>query len=329
MKNKTEEQTFLEFFTGIIPSLPLELKKVLSELLNMDKTHFESFAIQFILQIFAATKLRPVETLYDTEPFERALRSENYSENTITAYRYAVRDFYARLGRMDKANLLCYKAFLSSQYNPKTVNLRIQGLNKFLSWSGQEELKLKVIKMPKAAFVENVISKEDYLFFKQRLSEERDPKWYFIVWFLAATGVRISELIQFKVEHVQAGHFDIYGKGGKMRRIYLTRKLQKEALKWLKDRGSGYLFLNKKGERISPRGIANRLKAYAAKYGMNTEVVHPHSFRHLYAKSFLEKEKDPALLADLLGHESLETTRIYLRKSSREQREFLNRIVDW
>ena len=89
------------------------------------------------------------------------------------------------------------------------------------------------------------------------------------------------------------------------------------------------MFLNKEGKQITTRGIAHQLKALAEKYKMNLNVVYPHSFRHRFAKNFLEKRKDIALLADLMGHESIETTRIYLRKTSEEQQEIVDKLVDW
>ena len=224
-----------------------------------------------------------------------------------------------------------YKAFLISTYKPSTVNVRIQSLNKYLDNEGLADLKMKTIKTPKESFLDHMISNEDYLRFKQQLRKEQDRRWYFIVWFLAATGARISELTRFKVEDVHAGYVDIYSKGGRMRRLYFPEKLQKEALKWLEKEGRncGYLFLNTKGNRLSPRGISLRLKEYATKYGIDPGLVHPHAFRHLFAKNFLQKNNDIALLADLLGHSSIETTRIYLQKSSREQGKMVDEIVDW
>ena len=155
--------------------------------------------------------------------------------------------------------------------------------------------------------------------------------WYFVVRFLAATGARISELIQIKVEHVKMGHIDLYSKGGKLRRIYIPKALQKEALDWLNknERNSGFIFINKFGKQITTRGISGQLKKLGAKYGLNPACIYPHSFRHRFAKSFLEKCNDIAFLADLMGHESIETTRIYLRKTSTEQREIVDNIVTW
>ena len=138
-------------------------------------------------------------------------------------------------------------------------------------------------------------------------------------------------MVQIKIEHVHKGYIDIYGKGGKVRRIYIPKSLRIETLKWLDSNNleSGYLFLNRFGEKITTRGVAHQLKIFAAEYGMDTKVVYPHSFRHRFAKNFLEKYNDLAFLADLMGHESIETTRIYLRKTTNEQQEIVDKIVTW
>ncbi|VKZ13075.1 integrase/recombinase, phage integrase family [Streptococcus pneumoniae] len=138
-------------------------------------------------------------------------------------------------------------------------------------------------------------------------------------------------VIKIKVEHVEIGYFDIYSKGGKIRRLYIPKKLRNSCLSWLEseNRRSGYLFLNKFNEPITARGVAQQLKNYADKYKMNPKVIYPHSFRHLFAKNFLAKYNDIALLADLMGHESIETTRIYLRKTATEQQNIVDKIVNW
>ena len=166
---------------------------------------------------------------------------------------------------------------------------------------------------------------------KNCLRRDGNWEWYFVVRYLAATGARVSELIQIKVEHVFNGYFDLYSKGGKLRRLYIPKKLKIETEAWLAEKGatSGYLFLNRFGDRITVRGISQQLKNYAHKYGVNPKVVYPHSFRHRFAKNFLEKYNDISLLADLMGHESIETTRIYLRKTSSEQQEIVDKIVTW
>jgi site-specific recombinase XerD len=87
--------------------------------------------------------------------------------------------------------------------------------------------------------------------------------------------------------------------------------------------------INRFGQRITTRGIASQLKHFAEKYGMNKEVVYPHSFRHRFAKNFLDRFNDLALLADLMGHESIETTRIYLRRTASEQQKIVDKVVNW
>ena len=87
--------------------------------------------------------------------------------------------------------------------------------------------------------------------------------------------------------------------------------------------------MNRFGERLTTRGIAQQLKHFAVKYNLNPKVVYPHSFRHRFAKNFLERFNDIALLADLMGHESIETTRIYLRRTASEQQQIVDKIVNW
>lgn len=263
--------------------------------------------------------------------FEKYLRQTNMAKNTISAYLYALREYESRYKSLNKENLLLYKMFLIETYSAKTVNLRVQAMNKFLQMVGKEELHLKSVKVQQKSYLENVISNADYTFLKNKLKHEDNLEWYFVVRFLAATGARVSELIQMKVEHVNAGYIDLYTKGGKIRRIFIPKKLREESAIWLEKqrRTTGYLFLNRYGERITTRGIAQQLKTFAKKFGIKESVVYPHSFRHRYAKNFLEKFNDLALLADLMGHESIETTRIYLRRTASEQQDIVDRVITW
>lgn len=263
--------------------------------------------------------------------FMQYLKCNNLSNNTISAYLYTINLFNKIYKNINKNNVLAFKSFMMEKYKPKTVNLRIQAINKYLKFYGKTELQLTAIKIQQKPFLENVISDADYKFFKNSLKKENNIEWYFVVRFLCATGARISELIQIKVEHIYLGYLDLYSKGGKTRRIYIPKKLKNETLKWLESisRTSGYIFLNNKKKRISTRGISIQLKKLAVKYGINSEVVYPHSFRHRFAKNFIEKYNDISLLADLMGHDSIETTRIYLRKTSTEQRKIVDKIVTW
>lgn len=265
------------------------------------------------------------------DDFCKFLKKEELSKNTIQVYKQTVIMFFDCYDEVNSINLLAFKGCLLEKYKPKTVNLRIQAINKYLSFCKKDELKLTAIKIQQKPFLENVISNADYVFLKNKLKKDKKWEWYFVVRFLTATGARVSELIQIKVEHVKNGYLDIYSKGGKMRRIYIPSTLQKEALKWFEDVSleSGYIFLNSKKERITTRGIALGLKKHATAYGINPEVVYPHSFRHLFAKNFIEKYNDISFLADLMGHDSIETTRIYLRKTSTEQRLIVDKVITW
>lgn len=263
--------------------------------------------------------------------FKAYLAKTNLAENTITSYVWTVTYYLEHYKEVNKKNLLAYKGYLVENFKPQTVNLRLQAVNKFLEFSKQEKLRMKFVKAQQKNFLENVISDADYKFLKTKLKADGYDQWYFIVWFMAATGARVSELLQIKAEHVNVGYLDLYSKGGKMRRIYIPKKLCDEATKWLKERGltTGYLFTNRTGNCLSTRGIAIQLKHFAENYGINREVVYPHSFRHRFAKNFLEKFNDIALLADLMGHESIETTRIYLRRTASEQQKIVDRVVTW
>lgn len=265
------------------------------------------------------------------EEFEAHLRRNNLSENTISSYLLTIRMYQQLSGEITKQNLLAFKGYLIETYKPKTVNLRIQAINKYLDFIKKEKLRLAPVKIQQKNFLENVISDADYKFLKNCLKRDGNWEWYFVVRYLAATGARVSELIQIKVEHVFNGYFDLYSKGGKLRRLYIPKKLKIETEEWLNEKGisSGYLFLNRFGNRITVRGISQQLKNYAHKYGLNPKVVYPHSFRHRFAKNFLEKYNDISLLADLMGHESIETTRIYLRKTASEQQEIVDKVVTW
>ena len=269
--------------------------------------------------------------MIEKEKFERHLRGTNLSENTISSYMFAIKQYGEQYDDITQKKLREYKVWLIENYKPKTVNLRLRAINCYLECIGKEKWKLPFVRVQQKSFLENVISDADYKYLKTRLKADGYNEWYFIVWFMAATGARVSELLHIKAEHVQVGHLDLYSKGGKIRRLYIPKNLRTEATKWLKEKSliSGYIFLNRFGERITTRGIAQQLKHFAGKYGMNKEVVYPHSFRHRFAKNFLDRFNDLALLADLMGHESIETTRIYLRRTASEQQKIVDKVVNW
>lgn len=263
--------------------------------------------------------------------FEKFLSKSDSAKNTVISYIWTVNHFVSNYGEVNQENLFAYKGFLIEHFKPKTINLRLQAINKYLEFLKKDKYRLKFVKIQQKRYLENVISDADYKFLKSKLKADGYDVWYFVIWFMAATGARVSELQHIKAEHVLAGYLDMYSKGGKIRRLYIPKLLRVEATKWIVDKEipSGYLFLNRFGERITTRGIAQQLKFFAVKYGLNPKVVYPHSFRHRFAKNFLERFNDIALLADLMGHDSIETTRIYLRRTASEQQQIVDRIVNW
>ena len=212
--------------------------------------------------------------------FKDNLDKSNLAKNTVTSYVWTVQYFLCHYGEVNKKNLLGYKGYLVENFKPQTVNLRLQGINKYLEFIKQEKLKVKFVKVQQKNFLENVISDADYKFLKARLKADGYDEWYFVVWFMAATGARVSELLHIKAEHVHIGHLDLYSKGGKVRRLYIPKNLRTEATIWLKEQGrsSGYIFLNRFGERITTRGIAQRKHSkkctfYTLRFGCSFAAV--------------------------------------------------------
>ena len=264
-------------------------------------------------------------------PFEQYLKKQNLSENTIRSYLFAVESYKKMFKKVNSQKIAEYRDFLIKNYKPQTVNLRLIGFTKYLKFIKKDKLRPKLVKEQRKTFLQNVITNEEYERLKESLKNDNKQKWIFVVRFLASTGVRVSELVQIRTEHVRQGFADIRAKGGKTRRVYFPKKLQADTLSWLShlDRPDGFLFLNETGFQISVRGISSQLKHFARTYNIEETVVHPHSFRHLFAKNFLERHSDITFLADLLGHESIDTTRIYLRKSTEEQHSIVNSVVNW
>lgn len=254
------------------------------------------------------------------QQFKKYLSSLQVSENTKISYMDGINCYRKYFNNINSVSLQAFKGILISKYKPETINLRLGAMNKYLDWEGHPELKLAYVRIQKKTFLENVISMADYKHLCKCLKADGLEDWYFLIRFLACTGARISEALKFKGEAVSVGYFDIYGKGGKVRRIYIPKPLLREALNW---KTSGLLF------PWSTATVDARLKDFSKKYHIDTNVMHCHSFRHLFGKQFIDKYKDLALLADLMGHESIETTRIYLRRTSAEQMAIVNKVVTW
>lgn len=263
--------------------------------------------------------------------FKRHLDFENKSNHTIRAYLFTVRQFFELYPSVTPENLLLYKCYLIDHYQPQTVNLRIRAINSYVEFLELPYTKILMVRHRQKSFLENVISQADYEYLKTRLLQDEHMTCYYAVWLMASTGLRISELIQLQVHDIRRGYLDIHSKGNRIRRVYIPKHVRTDCKQWLYSlkRTSGDVFLNRYGSRISPAGIRDQLKRYAIQYDLDPSVVHPHAFRHLFAKNFIESCGDIAMLSDILGHESIETTRIYLQRSSTEQQTMFNQIVDW
>lgn len=272
-------------------------------------------------------------TLGGLAPFAASLAREGLGRNTIAAYLWPARDFAARFPRLGADELAAWRGGLLDRYAPKTVNLRVAAMNKWLRFVGRADLSLRGVREQGVTFLENCITEADYEFLKTRLAAEADRGDYFMVRLLAATGARVSEFVRVKAEHVRLGHMDILSKGGKIRRVYIPDALRAELRAWMEatGRASGYLF--HAAGSLAPyaeRTVALRLRRAAARHGLDPRLVHPHAFRHLFARLFLRASgKDIALLADLLGHSKLDTTRVYLRQTAAEQGEAVDKCVTW
>ena len=261
--------------------------------------------------------------------FEEYLQAQEYAANTISSYLFAAKQLEQNIAPITNQSLLEHKEWLVSSFAPKTANNRIGAINVYLDFLEYNGIRLKGVKVQQKPFLNNVISNDEYRLLRDGLIRDEDWFWYFVVRFLACTGARVSELRKFEHVHVVAGHMDIISKGQKLRRVYIPTNLQREALNWCAREGKteGVLF----GDRsaLTSRGIALGLKRAAERYGVNPDVVYPHSFRHLFAKNFIVKNPDISFLADLMGHESIETTRIYLRRTATEQRSAVDEAIDW
>lgn len=263
--------------------------------------------------------------------YQKYLKISNKTENTIRAYEDGVRQFFQLYKSMNDDNLRLYKCYLVEHYKPQTINVRIRAVNSFLEFSQGREEKLKMVKVPKQMYSEHIISQADYEYLKQCLIRDGNWLYYFVIRYMAATGLRVSEVVQLTVSDVQNGSKEIYSKDNKIRKIYIPKQLREETLKWLerKEQTDGPVFLNQEQRVLTPAAIRGQLKKFSCLYGIDSKNMYPHSFRHRFAKNFIETVGDIAFLSDLLGHESIETTRIYLKRSSAEQYQIVNKVMNW
>lgn len=254
---------------------------------------------------------------------------QEYSENTLKQYKANVLKFVDWMDDdevLTKDTTIRYKNYI---YNfdprPKTtsINTWIIEINKFLKYIGKKDLTLKKIKLQVKTSNNEVLTIADYkrlLRFAKRLNM---MQLYYIIKVLAMTGIRISELKYFTIENIKDNYIDGFNKG-KERKIILRQDLARELRKYARDNHikSGYIFRGaKKGCMPNKATIWKQLKKVAGKARVNKKKVHAHSFRHLFAQIFLDAYPGAITeLADILGHNSLETTRLYTRTSNKQKK---------
>lgn len=261
--------------------------------------------------------------------FEKFLIDCEESENTIKQYKYSLKTYKREIGQvLNKPNLKKYKEVLLSKRKPKTVNVRIAGIIKFIKFYADykkdkryEEIIIKNVKMQNKTYLNNVISLEEFKQMYDKVKNTKREKYYYLIKFMGYTGARISEVVKLDVTSVKNGYMETISKGSKFRRIYIPKDFQNELIKYIDER-----HIEDKLFNITPRGVSNMLKKIAEELDIDLKKVHPHSFRHMFAINFLKDNKDITLLADLLGHSNLDTTKIYLRRTEEEQRKIINNI---
>ena len=262
--------------------------------------------------------------------FENHLWERELAPNTIKGYIDHLSKYFDRYDEITKSNLIEWKRGLLERMKPKSVNHYITAMSEYLKYIGSSALVLKKVKVQTQNTVENVISREEFDKLLKSLKHDGKMKMYYMCLFLGKTGARVSELRQFKKKDLLRGYAEIPTKG-KFRRIYFCDSLRSEEVysffAGFKD--EDFLFKNRYGEQITTRGIAQQLINYAYKYGINEKVMHPHSFRHFFAIEFLKRDSNISLLADLMGHSSINTTAIYLRLNKQQQIERLNNAMNW
>lgn len=266
--------------------------------------------------------------------FILAQSEEEKSRNTLKKYSHNIESFLAWLPddqEVNKSIVIDFKRHLLEDihFRTNTINNYVISINKFLFWCGITDCKVKQLKKQHAASNSEILSLSDFkrlLRIAKRIGQEDT---YLIMKILAMTGIRIEELSFFTVENMKTNYIHVRNKG-KERSIIIRQDLAREIRQYCRNNGikEGIIFYCKdRNKMISKSTIWRRMKKIAGVAKVKKNKVHAHSFRHLFAKMFLEEYNGSiAELADILGHNSLETTRIYAKTTDEEKRRKLERI---
>ena len=260
---------------------------------------------------------------------------QEYSENTLKQYKANVLKFLNWLEDEDKVVTkdvtMKYKKYLLNQ-NPKpktsSINTWIIELNKYFKWLGLNDLTLLKVNSQIKTSNEEVLNIQDYKRLLRFAKRKNNMKLYYIMKVLAMTGIRISELNFFTVESIKSNYIQAFNKG-KERYIIVRQDLSRELRKYCRENKikTGPIFKGEKQEKIVASTIWRQMKKIAGASRVNKKKVHAHSFRHLFAIVFLNEFNDSITeLADILGHNSLETTRVYTRSTNSQKKSKLEKL---
>ena len=264
--------------------------------------------------------------------FERHLRLEEREPGTIEKYLRDVRAFAAWLEEkpLGKEAAVAWKEhLLASGYAPSTINSMLIAVNRFFRFQRWDELRVKTVRIQRRIFRsrERELTKEEYVRLLEAAHVLGRERLALLMETICATGIRVSEVRYITVEAVQTGRAEIALKG-KIRTILLPGKLRRKLLKYAKKQntGSGEIFLTRTGKGMSRRQIWAEMKAICKQVGVAPSKVFPHNLRHLFARTFYKVCRDVVQLADVLGHSSVETTRIYLASTGDEYVRCMDRL---
>ncbi len=257
--------------------------------------------------------------------FEGYLKNEERSAATIEKYMHDVKFFAEFVGdaEISKEMILAYKAKLGEGYAVSSANSMIAALNCFFRFCGWHDLCVKQFKIQRQIYCpeEKELTRAEYIRLLDAANKKQNRKLNLIIQTICGTGIRVSELQYITVEAVIMGEAVVNCKG-KNRRIFIVSDLKKKLLRYIKDQGirSGAVFVTRGGRPVSRNTIWREMKNLCVYANVAPSKVFPHNLRHLFARTFYGIEKDIAKLADILGHSSINTTRIYIVATGAEHR---------
>jgi len=258
--------------------------------------------------------------------FAAQLANQEKSKNTIEKYVRDARAFAVFLGGVEttKEAVIAYKnTLLSGRYAVRSINSMLASINSLFSFLGWTDLKVKSIRLQQPIYCpeEKELTKAEYRRLVDTARQKGNNRLSLLLQTICATGIRVSELPFITVEAVRQGEAIVSLKG-KTRSVFIVRELQKKLLRYAAEQRivSGAVFITRTGKPMSRSNIWREMKSLCVQAGVDPQKVFPHNLRHLFARIFYSMDKDIARLADILGHSSINTTRLYIITTGYEHR---------